>query len=326
MFDEMIKITTKKMSVEDFIAIKTNPLQRDTERHAVLSNRAGYGHLSKHHPSHAKVSIAELPNGKQIKLDGHCRSFLWDVESLEAPQQLSVDIYPCKTMAEVHDLYLTFDSTVATETQIDQLFGAMRSKNFTPSTRLFQQSGALSSMKMLVFPKRFMDAKGLSVAQLTAPHIEAFKIIDESSEYVRNHYFFPRYVFCAMLMTVHFEIKNGNGKVAMSFWEAYVQKQGTKTRDKADGIYMASDRFEMLRHDKEARKGNTIQTHTPYFLYYYEMWKHQTLIPTKMGKGHSRPGSPRNAKSSEVQSVLEWWQTNIGEYLFPEIREVTPDE
>lgn len=327
MTEEPIKITTKKMQVEDFIPIKLNPLQRDTERHSVLANRPPYGHLSKFSPAHAKVSIAEFPDGKQMKLDGHCRSFLWDLEALEAPPQLSVDIYHCSNLEQALAMYLTFDSALAQESQVDQLFGAMRVAKFTPSTRLFQQSGALSSMKVLVFPKKWKDAKALSIAQLTKPHIDAFKIIDGSSEFIRNHFFFPRYIFCAMLMTVHAEIKNGDGKFAMAFWEAYVQKLGTKTRDKADGIYMASDRFEYLKHEKEFRTGShgAISKQTPYFLYYYDMWKHQTLIPTKMGRGHQRASSSHNAKKDEVQSLMGWWQLNVGSFLFPELRGETDE-
>ena len=97
------------MSVEQFHKIKDNPIQRDTERHATLANRPPNGHLSKIHPSHASVAVAQLPNGKYTKLDGHCRSMLWDIGALEEPNILYVTVYPAANVDEIKDYYLTFD-------------------------------------------------------------------------------------------------------------------------------------------------------------------------------------------------------------------------
>ena len=63
---------TIRMSVDEWIKVKANPRQRDTEKHAAKAK-----HLLTPSPDHAHVSAARLPNETLVKLDGHTRALLW---------------------------------------------------------------------------------------------------------------------------------------------------------------------------------------------------------------------------------------------------------
>jgi hypothetical protein len=306
-----IKLLTT--SVEEFLKIPDNPIQRDTERHATRANRPG-GHLSTASPTHSKVAIARTADGKkQWLLDGHCRRWLWDLGALESPKKLYCDVYVVKNAAEAQELYVSFDSSSSVETSSDQMFGAFRLSKFEPRTRLFQNAGALSAMKALAFPPRWSDIRNLSIIQLCEPYIKTFRIIDESADIIRNHQLFPSSVMCAMLATVR-----ADGQIAMPFWEAYQLKEGTKDKNSADGVYMATERFRWLKEEKYGRRGGlSITTNAPLFIHFYEQWKQGKRLPTKRG---------RPAKITEIPTLSEWWHDRIGEYDHPQIRLIRKED
>jgi hypothetical protein len=134
---------SKKMLVKDWIAVKDNPIQRDTERHALKAK-----HLRTFHPTHSVVHAAELPDGKLYKLDGHTRALLWKRKEVEAPLQLQVIVYPAKTMQEVEQLYQDFDSRDALETTKDKVSGAYHKYDFDPQSGLLQSGNLVAALRM----------------------------------------------------------------------------------------------------------------------------------------------------------------------------------
>lgn len=134
---------TSKMSVQDWIRVSDNPIQRDTARHAVKAK-----HLRTPHPTHSVVHAGELPNGKLVKLDGHTRALLWKQKEIEAPIQLNVVIYPCKDMAEVEQLYQDFDSKEALETTRDKVSGAYNKHDFDPQSALLQTGNIVQALRI----------------------------------------------------------------------------------------------------------------------------------------------------------------------------------
>ncbi len=134
---------SKKMLTEEFIKIPENPIQRDTEKHAAKAK-----HLRTPHPTHSVVHIAELPSGKQYKLDGHTRALLWKRKEIPAPVQVTAIIYPAKDVAEVEQLYKDFDSKEALETQRDKVYGAFNRHNFEPQSGLVQAGNITSALRI----------------------------------------------------------------------------------------------------------------------------------------------------------------------------------
>ncbi|WP_145930838.1 hypothetical protein [Acidihalobacter prosperus] len=114
---------TLSMSVDAWLKVETNPRQRETERHALSALRA---HLGQPSPVHARVSAAQLPDGRMIKLDGHSRAYLWERGLLEAPERVSVDVYRVPSIDVAKNLYTHFDNPRQMETGRDQIYGARR--------------------------------------------------------------------------------------------------------------------------------------------------------------------------------------------------------
>lgn len=133
----------RKMLAEDWIKVKDNPIQRDTEKHAAKAK-----HLLTPHPTHSFVFAAELPNGKLIKLDGHTRALMWRRKDVAAPMQVTVGIIQVKDMDEVESLYKDFDSRDALETMRDKVYGAFSKHNFEPQSGLIQTGSLTSALRI----------------------------------------------------------------------------------------------------------------------------------------------------------------------------------
>lgn len=117
-------VTTKMISVDEFIPIPDNPRQRDTERHAAKAVRR---HLKKLSPSHCCVAIASIGGVPVCKLDGHTRAFLWKSGSLEKPKgALIATVFEVRSIEEATELYTHFDNSDAVEGSVDKLSGACR--------------------------------------------------------------------------------------------------------------------------------------------------------------------------------------------------------
>lgn len=136
-------MTYRKMLVEDWIKVEDNPIQRDTEKHAVRAK-----HLLTPHPSHSYVFAAELPSGKLIKLDGHTRALMWRRKDVAAPMQVFVAVIPCKDKAEAEQMYKDFDSKDALETTKDKVYGAFNRHNFEPISGLLQTGSITAALRI----------------------------------------------------------------------------------------------------------------------------------------------------------------------------------
>ncbi len=132
----------RKISLNDWIAVPDNPIQRDTERHAARAD-----HLRNPLPSHQFVFAAELPSGKLIKLDGHTRALLWKRKEVEAPSHVFVGVIPVKDTKAAEDLYKTFDSKLALETNKDKVYGAFNKQNFEAKSALLQSGNIMTALR-----------------------------------------------------------------------------------------------------------------------------------------------------------------------------------
>jgi hypothetical protein len=134
---------TRKMLTQDWIKVQDNPIQRDTERHALKAK-----HLRNPHPTHSVVHAAQLPNDKLVKLDGHTRALLWKRKEIAVPLQVTVVTYPVKDMAEAEQLYQDFDSKDALETTRDKVSGAYNKHDFNPQSPLLQYGTVVQGLRI----------------------------------------------------------------------------------------------------------------------------------------------------------------------------------
>lgn len=111
------------MDYKAWVSIRDNDRQRDTAEHA---KKAGGKHLAAPQQSHVLVHAAILPNGEMVKLDGHTRTYLWELGILPKPKMLSVVVWPVADNDEAKELYTHHDNQNAVETVHDQVAGGIK--------------------------------------------------------------------------------------------------------------------------------------------------------------------------------------------------------
>ena len=231
------------MSVKEFASVPDNWIQRDTESHATRAAKWG-NHLSVPHDVHRNVSVARMPNGTYVKLDGHSRSFLWSEKMLTpAPGNLHVTVYPVSNKAEAIEWFRTFDNSSATHTKKDRLFGAFRLHNFFPHHGyLFNNSGIMSAIEFCTSfgaPNR-AAVRALPFDIMVKPWLKALRILDSGD--FTNHYAFRSPIICAAMMTIRLR-----GEAALPYWQNYHDSGGTKGPKNCDGIYASESLFRTMR-------------------------------------------------------------------------------
>ncbi len=144
-----------KMTTAEWIAVRTNPIQRDTERHAQKAT-----HLHTPQDIHTVTFAARLPTGELVKLDGHTRAFLWQSGIVPQPKQITVIVTDVQNDEEAAEQYKFHDSRNALEVTADKYSGAMRGLKYTPKS-LFVASGAFSSALRIAWVGLFGHARNM---------------------------------------------------------------------------------------------------------------------------------------------------------------------
>lgn len=109
-----------------WLGIPDHPRMRDVERH---SRKAHWQFAAHARGAIAQalrtVAAAEL-DGVLYKLDGHTRSYLWKEGRLAPPQNVLVNVFPCRSSQDFHDLYNALRSPFAIEERYESVLGAFR--------------------------------------------------------------------------------------------------------------------------------------------------------------------------------------------------------
>lgn len=209
----------KKMSVDEWIKVQSNPRQRDTERHASKAK-----HLIKFHPTHDTVFAAQLPGGILVKLDGHTRAYLWESGALERPSCVQVMIYPVSGMAEAKEYYTHYDSRPALEDSMDQVSGALSEAGLKPVSGLIKYKANLSAFKKL-------DAANKSIYIKLSGWRREIELLD-SIGYSKNA-MHAGGVLGALVLLRLFQIEQ-----VIRFLTSIKDDVGTKTKDGLDAVQM----------------------------------------------------------------------------------------
>lgn len=233
----------RKMLVTDWIAVKDNPIQRDTERHASKAR-----HLLTPHPTHSFVYAAELPNGKLIKLDGHTRALMWKRKDVPAPMQVQVGVIPVKDLSEAEKLYKDFDSREALETQRDKVSGAFNRHNFEPQSGLLQAGNLTYALRLSYGVLHGMTIKGASsgpnsVGQNGAKReqkhkVDVYAMIDEFSYelHALDAFGLGQGQISSGVAAAFILSYRRHGHKVTAFWTGVFGGRGTKSDGQMDGI------------------------------------------------------------------------------------------
>lgn len=244
-------VKTIQMSVEDWIAVQDNPIQRDTEKHAAKAK-----HLLTPLPTHQFVFAAELPSGKLVKLDGHTRALMWRRGDIPQPLRVSVGIVHVKTITEAEELYKTFDSTNALETLRDKVSGAFNRYNFNPESSLLK-AGAITHALRIAYAVLMGTGVASAAAggkqSKTAQKLRAdpYEMIKEfSGELAQIDTFHLRSgqasagILAAFVLTLR-----RHGEFIIPFWRAVFGNAGVKAHGRMDAV-------QALNELMLARRGN----------------------------------------------------------------------
>ena len=320
-----------KMDPEDFISIRENPIQRDTEPRAIRANKKN-GHLRHAHPTHSVVSVALLVeeetdtralteqeitqmilsyDAEAYKLDGHTRSYLWEGDKLEMPESLVCAVYFVSDIEQVKDFYRAYDSNKAVETSKDKLWSALRDAlGATPRNPIWKKTGVKGAMEA-IFNKNqtFKDERLFHFHETDKLACEVLKVVDQST---RLH--LPALsgsVMAAMLASIL-----RDGPKALEFWEQYSNSEGYLIHGEADAVYLAitySNEISVMGSIKygDTRPNYIItgsgrevhEIHTPMFLDYYTKWKKNKNRRYKI-KPKNKYGIVRKKTHITIESFL----------------------
>lgn len=293
-----MKIKQVKLSVQNWIEMKGNPQQRNTEFHA---KKAIKNHLKDFSETHARVAAAELPNGNRYKLDGHTRALLWEEGSLQSPKSLSCDIYMVDNIKQVTKLYEHFDNSMAVETSGDKVNGAFRLYGIPRTAKVWTSGGVTTALKA-IYTNTSKGIARVDIKLCIEPFVQSLKFIDNAGYHHPN---FPAPVMAALILSVH---KDGNG--ALSFWDAYNLDEGRKTVKSMDAVFAMTDQIRLMRERGEFQRGsrNAVFKCVPKMLAIYEKWNSKMFSIPPKAEGDFRHYI--KIYCEDVLKKLAWTQDN----------------
>jgi len=230
MEDANVKESIIEMSVREWASIPDNPRQCNTEANAI---RAAKNHLREPSPTHKWVHMAELPNGRRFKLDGHTRALLWSQGKLQAPSRVYVTVYQCESLSDVCKLYDTFDSSFAAENANDRLFGALREHDIIPAGLLL--TGGISTACKIISPNATIH----DFCCEWKPELVSLSSLTATSTAM------PAPLIAAAIVSIR-----KYGEEAIDFWVQYSAGLGKRLNGKSCGV----DELTRIVSDLRARR------------------------------------------------------------------------
>jgi hypothetical protein len=105
-------MTFKKMPLEEWLALPECPMhEADSERAKTEQKVKNNRHLRRLHPLHLGVFVAETRDGRQFRINGYSRAYVWEHSlSDKTPKTVDVNILHVRNVEEVNARYQTFYS------------------------------------------------------------------------------------------------------------------------------------------------------------------------------------------------------------------------
>jgi hypothetical protein len=275
---------THEMTPKEWSRIRGNPRQRNTEDHA---KRAV--HILTFDPVHVRVTAAQFPDGKLIKIDGHTRDYLWSNGLSDAPEVLYVDVWYVPDMDAAKDLYTKFDSQKAVETTTDQVFGAARELNLTFESELLRSHRYLAAVRhldVIKTGKRGYQNK-TEIYDLIKDWQKELRLLDRCSP-SRNK--FSGGIVAASLLTFRLY-----GLDAFDFWDKYQHDRGIKTTEYVDPVQALHEKVLAKRGDVAA--GTARQYMLGLGLAAFERYR--------TGRSYSRGGTMKALQFETVRELVD---------------------
>ena len=122
---------------------------KETEKRAKSASSPGK-HLATYSKTHDIVTAAVKDGNIICKLDGHTRSYLWQLGKLEGPPsgKVEVKLIDVSSISEAKDLYDQYDSTPSTKKPSDIVYGACRENKFELTSNLLRSCQFITQLKV----------------------------------------------------------------------------------------------------------------------------------------------------------------------------------
>jgi hypothetical protein len=254
------------MTAAEWANVPDNPRQRDTVARASKAK-----HLNVLEPTHTLVAIAELPDGKRYKLDGHTRAYKWQADPKIAPTfPLDVRVYVVPDLAEVKRLYMHFDGKEAVETAADRVFGGMREAKISPKSEFVRRS-------------RFAAALTAAYSYICGDliKVDQFERVKFFTKQIRSLDTFVGATkrMCSPATCVYLMSHRKHGDAVNDFFQRFIKDEGVKDGRRRDSVQWFSEL--MGEYVKAARgKGPVFNHYVGHGLRCVEMWLNDTSAMT----------------------------------------------
>jgi hypothetical protein len=216
------------MTPAEWALIPSNPRQRDTELHAKIAIK----YLEVPVPPHVEVKMGQLPEGSKWKLDGHTRSYLWQLKAIPVPAQLDVAIYELKSIQEVIEAYDWFDNAMAAERSSDVIQGAFRANGLHPKSHMLRVGRINVALKRLFRMVNEDYANSQWHYDMIYEAVKFFaRQIMQLDELEPTQSLFPPGVSMAVLITLRNDPND-----ALRFWRSYAAQRGVKDGNQMDAV------------------------------------------------------------------------------------------
>lgn len=231
-------VRSEEMPTAGWIDCRDNPRQRDVKER-LAKGRAT--HLFKFDEAHRRVTVGViLGNGGTYKVDGHTRAYVWkNGLSNYVPDTVFVDVYECKDISAVKDLYDKFDNELTGDTGPDRVTGAAKECDIafdSPMMRGGEISTAVRSLWHFLEktrPKRI--EKSAVITNAMKRFARELQLLDACGPTKKR---FPVCVVMAAIMTIR-----GDQDAAIQFWKNYADGLSEKVGGQRDAIAVFEDRL-----------------------------------------------------------------------------------
>ena len=208
-----------KMSIDEWIHIEDNPIQRNTEKHARIAIRK---HLRRSALTHQEVSAVKIIDSDAVyKLDGHTRAYLWKYRSLVPNfKEVNVTLYIVKEKQHVFDLYKQFDNLYAAEDVKQKLSGIYHLYQLRPESQLIRQGALVSALKYIYTTSMNTPLTSVDIYNVAPPFLALLMQIDTCD------FNYKKVKGCLLVVLLLSVIIDGDK--ALTFWRNYHEENWEK--------------------------------------------------------------------------------------------------
>ena len=255
------------MTVAEWAAIADHPRQRDTVKRARSAERK---HLAQFQPEHAQVNLGQLPDGRQFKLDGHTRGYLWSLGKPHGgvPALVHVTVWHCDDLAALNRAYETYDNRVAGKTSEDYVHGACREQELVFTSSLLTGKRFANGLKLAY---RFMysgfRARQKNHYDLVATYKTELLLLDSVKPTQAR--------WSGGITAAAVLVLRRDGEFALEFLRAFQENLGWKAEQERDAIQVLEDRRLTLKAQKRLSQGDHAFNFMLLVLAAYEAFQHE---------------------------------------------------